>query len=262
MLVDSVSIVTLKLNIMSNKHDANVRKSTLVNFQIGLIASLLFTYFMFEVYTTVPALGQKPPVVEEDDSYVWDGAFEVYQEPKPKEVAVKQTKPPVEPQEFKVIDNTAVINKVTEEFKNVQPTETSAPASPDEIEDLVPEEKIGPHDFKKVEFVPIFPGCEKLATNKERATCFSKKVGKIVARKFNTGLGERYGLSGLQKIYTQFDVNQEGEVTNIRVRASHPKLEEEARRVINLFPQMTPGKQRDRNVTVKYQLPIVFKIQG
>jgi len=234
MLVDSVSIVTLKLNIMSNKHDANVRKSTLVNFQIGLIASLLFTYFMFEVYTTVPALGQKPPVVEEDDSYVWDGAFEVYQD----------------------------INKVTEEFKNVQPTETSAPASPDEIEDLVPEEKIGPHDFKKVEFVPIFPGCEKLATNKERATCFSKKVGKIVARKFNTGLGERYGLSGLQKIYTQFDVNQEGEVTNIRVRASHPKLEEEARRVINLFPQMTPGKQRDRNVTVKYQLPIVFKIQG
>ncbi len=248
---------------MSNKHDANVRKSTLVNFQIGLIASLLFTYFMFEVYTTVPRdIVDDTGLTIEEPPVEWNHVFKVYEEPKPKEVAVKQTKHPVDPQEFNVIDNTAVINKVTEEFKNVQPTETSAPASPDEIEDLVPEEKIGPHDFKKVEFVPIFPGCEKLATNKERATCFSKKVGKIVARKFNTGLGERYGLSGLQKIYTQFDVNQEGEVTNIRVRASHPKLEEEARRVINLFPQMTPGKQRDRNVTVKYQLPIVFKIQG
>ncbi|WP_281989993.1 energy transducer TonB [Aquimarina aggregata] len=246
---------------MSNKHDANVRKSTLVNFQIGLIASLLFTYFMFEVYTAVPVLDKQEPIVEVDDSNVWDGVFQEYQEPKPKEVAVKQTKPPVEPQEFKIIENTTVIEKMTTEFKNVHPVETSAPVAPGEIDDVDEPDPVEV-PFSAVEFVPIFPGCEKLATNKERATCFSKKVGKIVARKFNTGLGERYGLSGLQKIYTQFDVNQEGEVTNIRVRASHPKLEEEARRVINLFPQMTPGKQRDRNVTVKYQLPIVFKIQG
>ncbi|MHA7055998.1 hypothetical protein ACWGOQ_0002175 [Aquimarina sp. M1] len=38
---------------MSNKHDAKVRKSTLVNFQIGLMISLLFTYVMFEMYTSI-----------------------------------------------------------------------------------------------------------------------------------------------------------------------------------------------------------------
>ena len=36
---------------MSKKHDANVKKNTLVNFQIGLIASLLFTYLLFEIPT-------------------------------------------------------------------------------------------------------------------------------------------------------------------------------------------------------------------
>ena len=79
--------------------------------------------------------------------------------------------------------------------------------------------------------------------------------------KFNTGLGERYGLAGLQRIYTLFEVSPAGVIQNIQIRAPHPGLEKEARRVINLLPEVTPGKQRGREVTVKYQLPIVFKIQ-
>ncbi len=246
---------------MSNKHDANVRKSTLVNFQIGLIASLLFTYFMFEVYTTVPKVVSEPQITLEEEPFVWDGVYKVYEEPKQKVVAVKRPKPVVAPEEFKVIDDVKDIDAMAEEFKNDSPSD-SEPLSPSDIVDVEPETKTEVKvPFIAVEDVPVFPGCETLGSNKEKAACFSKKIARIVSKKFNTGLGEKYGLSGIQRIHTQFEVGTDGLITNIRVRAPHPKLEKEAKRVISLFPQMTPGKQRGTPVKVVYQLPIVFKIQ-
>ncbi|TSE08203.1 energy transducer TonB [Aquimarina algiphila] len=243
---------------MSNKHDANVRKSTLVNFQIGLIASLLFTYLMFEVYTAVPVINVEPTVTIEEPPTEWNQQFKIYEEPKPKEVAVKYTKPVVAPEEFKIVEN--LTKDLGEEFKN-EPIE-SEPFDPSTINDVEPIVDDPPFfDFVKVESVPVFPGCETLGTNKEKAACFSKKIRKIISKKFNTGLGERYGLTGVQRIYTVFEVSTDGTIQNIRVRAPHPKLEEEAERVIDLFPQMTPGKQRGTPVIVKYQLPITFKMQ-
>jgi len=246
---------------MSNKHDANVRKNTLVNFQIGLVASLLFTYVMFEVYTSEPIDRIiDDPVVVEDEQFIWDGAFEVYQEPEQKVVAQKQPEPIPDPTEFEVVKDDVVLDDIKEEFKSVEPVE-STPFNPDAVVDKEEEEIPENVPFSIVEDVPIFPGCERLKTNKERAACFSEKVGKIISRKFNTDIGSEYGLSGIQRIYTLFDVAADGTIQNIQVRASHPKLKKEAERVIGLFPTMTPGKQRKTPVTVKYQLPIVFKVQ-
>lgn len=253
--------VTLKLNNMSNKHDANVRKGTLVNFQIGLVASLLFTYVMFEVYTSQPInKASDKEVVLEDESFVWDGAFEVYQEPEQKVVAQKKPVPIPDPTDFEVVEDDVTLDDVTEEFKNEEPEETAS-FNPDAIEDKEEEEIPENVPFSVVEDVPIFPGCERLKTNKEKAACFSEKISKIISRKFNTGIGSDYGLSGVQRIYALFDVAADGTIQNIQVRAPHPKLKKEAERVIRLFPTMTPGKQRQTPVTVKYQLPIVFKIQ-
>ncbi|HBO29337.1 MAG TPA: energy transducer TonB, partial [Leeuwenhoekiella sp.] len=44
-------------------------------------------------------------------------------------------------------------------------------------------------------------------------------------------------------------------------RGPHPRLEQEAARVIKLLPQMTPGMQRGKAVGVLYSLPIVFQVQ-
>ncbi len=249
---------------MSNKHDANVRKNTLVNFQIGLIASLLFSYVMFEVYTAVPNIdhGSVPePIIEE--TYEWNTEFIEYKEPE-KQLAVKSSpKKMVDFSEPKVIDNNTELKKAEEEFKNelVKTSISSEPIDSNAIIDKEEEEDIVV-PFDRIESAPIFPGCERLKTNKEKATCFSEKIAKIVSRKFNTSLGQEYGLTGIQRIYTQFDVDSDGMITNIQVRAPHPRLKKEAERVINMFPEMTPGKQRGKPVTVKYQLPIVFQIQN
>jgi len=38
-------------------------------------------------------------------------------------------------------------------------------------------------------------------------------------------------------------------------------LGKEAERVINKIPNMTPGKQSNKNISVIYTLPIIFQVQ-
>jgi protein TonB len=68
-------------------------------------------------------------------------------------------------------------------------------------------------------------------------------------------------LSGKQKINVMFKIDKKGNVTGVRSRAPHPRLEKEAARVINLLPKMKPGRQRGRAVVVPYSLPITFLVQ-
>ena len=52
-----------------------------------------------------------------------------------------------------------------------------------------------------------------------------------------------------------------GDIVDVQVRAPHPSLEKEARRVIGILPKMKPGRQRGKAVRVPYYLPIKFQVQ-
>mgnify|MGYP002396680255 CR=1 FL=1 len=121
-----------------------------------------------------------------------------------------------------------------------------------------PEENLENMFIATVQKVPVFPGCEKYATNDNRKKCMSKKIGKLINRNFNTELGVKYGINGKQKLYTQFTIGRDGEVKDIKVRAPHAVLEKEAERVIRKIPKMQPGFQGDKPVGVIYTLPIYF----
>ena len=250
---------------MSNKHEVNVRKSSWLNFQIGLIASLLFTYVMFEVYTTEIPIVDPPQQHVIEEPIVWNGNFRVYQEPEPKQQAVIK-KPTqhvitvVDPAKFNVVKNNTNVDNGTE-FKNNTPVIQPSVTTQSAIHEAPKSEEPVFRDFTKVEEVPVFPGCEYLETNEERAACFSEKISRVVSRKFDTSLAGDLGLKGTQRIYVQFEVYKDGTIQNIQARAIHPMLEKEAIRVVQKFPKMTPGRQGKQNVTVKYQLPIAFKIQ-
>ncbi|TYP76018.1 energy transducer TonB [Aquimarina intermedia] len=243
---------------MSNKKEVNIRINSLFNFQIGLIASLLFTYLMFEMYAAVPVIpSETASYTREEPSTEWNSiAFKVYKQPEPAKNLIKRAIS-IDPQKFKVIDDKQVVSTVEKEFINepatTQPlTSAMLPDEPDNEPESFP--------FIKVEAVPVFPGCETLLSNEEKGSCFSEKIGKIISRKFDTSIGEKYGLKGVQRIYTQFEVGKDGVVKNVLIRAPHPKLEKEARRIIKLLPKMTPGRQRGIPVSVNYQIPIVFKV--
>ena len=131
-----------------------------------------------------------------------------------------------------------------------------------EIEDLDIEEVEEDVEvpFAVIENVPVFPGCER-GNNEKKRKCMSEKISKFVQRKFNTDLAGDLGLTGRQRISVIFKIDKGGNVTGVRARAPHPRLEKEAQRVINLLPKMQPGKQRGKAVIVPYSLPIIFQVQ-
>ena len=114
--------------------------------------------------------------------------------------------------------------------------------------------------FSVVEEVPVFPGCEDFTSNEERKTCMSEKIVEFVNTHFDVDAAKPYAQPGLNRIYVQFRINKDGSVEEMGVRASAPQLEEEARKVINKFPKMTPGKQGGKEVGVLYTLPIIFNV--
>lgn len=126
------------------------------------------------------------------------------------------------------------------------------PINDDEITDI---------PFAVIDEVPVFPGCEESINNEARKKCMSEKVQEFVTRRFNTDLGSQLGLSGINRVIVVFKIDKEGTISGVRARAPHPRLEQEAARVINLLPQMQPGKQGGKAIGVSYSLPIVFNVQ-
>ena len=114
--------------------------------------------------------------------------------------------------------------------------------------------------FSKIDEVPILPGCQ--GTKEELRACLQQKVTENVGTNFNSKLAKGLGLqAGVKRIFVMFTIDKEGTITDVKARAPHKALQEEAIRVINLLPKMVPGKQKGENVGVKYSLPIAFKVE-
>jgi len=163
--------------------------------------------------------------------------------------------------EIVTIEDDISINDVLD-IKTPDAKVNSNPINIEDIQGGAPPIEETPVNFISVEEVPIYPGCENRKTNTDKRKCMSDKISKLVQKKFDTNLGDELGLSGKQVIRTQFKIDKTGHVTDIKTRGTHPDLEKEAQRVINTLPEMTPGKQRDKNVGVIYTLPIVFGVQN
>lgn len=129
------------------------------------------------------------------------------------------------------------------------------------VETVEEEEVVEDVAFVVIEDVPIFPGCK--GSNSELRACFSDQIAKFVSERFNAELASDLGLTpgSIQKIFVVFKIDKNGNITDINARAPHKKLQDEAIRVIDLLPKMTPGRQRGKPVGVKYGLPIVFKVE-
>ena len=113
--------------------------------------------------------------------------------------------------------------------------------------------------FSVVQNVPVFPGCE--GTEEELRQCLQEKITKHVNKNFNSSLAKGLGLSeGIKKIFVMFKIDKEGNIAEVKARAPHQALVEEAKRVVNLLPQMKPGTYNNESIGVKYSLPIAFKV--
>ena len=164
--------------------------------------------------------------------------------------------PPAAPEVIEVVEDEEEVEETV-----IESTETDQDEEIEieeiEIEEVAEDVEV---PFAVIENVPEYPGCER-GSNAEKRKCMSDKIAKFVQRKFNTDLAGDLGLSGRQRISVIFKIDKNGNVTGVRSRAPHPRLEKEAARVINMLPKMKPGKQRGKPVIVPYSLPITFQVQ-
>jgi len=115
--------------------------------------------------------------------------------------------------------------------------------------------------LKLVTKVPVYKGCENLSETESRK-CLDKKMKKLVNRYFDTSLATDLGLkSGRHSIYTQFVIDKNGRVSDVRIRAQNATLEKEAKRVVGKIPDFIPGEFNGKKVGVKYSLPITFQVE-
>ena len=240
----------------SQKHDANLQKNSTLYFQIGLILCLFGTYALFEMQFQEKKINLVEETAQAEKvtiDYVPPFIVEVI---KPK---VTEPLPSKDLKDvFKVVkDDEPVLQTIVNTPDDPKPQ--TDPITVGDVK-VIPNPK---HDdvfvpFAVIEKVPVYPGCEKKKTNDDRKKCMSDKISKLVSKRFNVDIGAEYGISGRQKITTQFTIDKNGNISDVKIRGPHQALENEAKRVINQIPKMEPGLQRQVPVGVIYTLPIVY----
>ncbi len=64
------------------------------------------------------------------------------------------------------------------------------------------------------------------------------------------------------RVYVSFVVEKNGKISDIRIlKSPHPELSKETLRVVRKMPRWEPGIDQNRKVRVRFNLPIVFKLQ-
>ena len=242
----------------SQKHDANLQKNSTLYFQVGLILTLLATYGLFEMQFQTKSIVWEENYTETE----FDVFVNYVPEPTPEPAKAKKVEPVRKKLlaiSFKPIDNNSPTKEptkdvVTEPIALSKPIVNKKPSKP------APAEK-STYSIIGVEQVPVYPGCEDFQTNDELRKCMSKKIERLISRKFDSDLAGALGFTGKQRINVQFKIDELGNVVEVKARAPHSKLENEAIKTINKIPKMIPAKQSNKEVTVTYSLPIILQVQ-
>ena len=104
---------------------------------------------------------------------------------------------------------------------------------------------------------PFEPGCEGAS---DKRACFNEMMQKHIRKNFRyPEIAQEMGVQG--RVNVMFTIQKDGSIGNIRYRGPDKNLEQEALRIIEKLPRMTPGKQRGRAVRVPFSIPITFKLQ-
>ena len=161
--------------------------------------------------------------------------------------------PPPAPEVIEVVEDEEEVEETV-----IESTETDQ----DEIiiEEIEVEEEFEDIDvpFAVIEDVPIFPGCERVKKS-ERRNCFQEKMNRHIRKNFRyPEIAQEMGIQG--RVYVQFVIAKDGNITGVRMRGPDKNLEKEAARIIGKLPKMTPGKQRGRPVRVPFSIPITFRL--
>ena len=139
--------------------------------------------------------------------------------------------------------------------------------------------------FAIVDEVPLFPGCETIdkwvynyhlmvdkdeinddKINRAKRKCFQDQIQKHVIKNFRyPEIAQEMGIQG--RVFVQFMIGKDGNISGISTRGPDKNLEDEARRIISLIPKLIkPGMmfnavfEEYEAVRVPFSIPITFSL--
>ena len=146
---------------------------------------------------------------------------------------------------IQIVENDAEVEESTIQASDETDKAVEVKYVPVEVEEEEVEEQ---QIFQVVEEQPEFPG--------GMSECM-KWLGKNI--KYPT-ISQENGVQG--RVIVQFVVNRDGSIVDAVVaRGVDPYLDKEALRVVSMMPKWKPGKQRGKEVRVRFTLPVMFRLQ-
>ena len=232
-------------------------RNSLLYFQIGLLAVVIFSYILIEFKFYLP---------EEDWRPTFKSSTIMYEEKIPITIPIHLPPPPPEiviaPSVIKIVENKDKIEEVmiqsTESNQDLV-IEASRVVVPAQNIVVVKEEPEVEVPFAVIENVPIFPGCEGLSREKQR-TCLQDKLMEHIRQNFKyPEVAKSANIQG--RVIVTFVIDKDGMLKVEHVRGPDRSLEQEAVRIMSSVPKMIPGKQRGRAVAMRMSIPIMFRLE-
>lgn len=247
-------------------------KNSVIYFQLGLIATMLAVLFVLEYnFQDVKKKEKewvfKGPIVDEPFVY---NPIEVKPEvtkPVSKPVTLVETKPVI-PQkvvtDFKVEDDKVEVEKEDNLATQDNTTKAENPTSNNSSTvntGATTTSNNGSETILSVEQLPMFKACKGLS-REEQKECFESELAKVVSR--NLIYPKDDYADGIQgRTFVEFIIDENGNITNVNSLGSGNATKEmklAAEKAVKKVPKLIPAKQGDKNVKIKYVIPISFKM--
>lgn len=117
-----------------------------------------------------------------------------------------------------------------------------------------------PYPFLSVDKSVRFKEDADLSEEKAKQS-FEKKIHEFINSRFQPDTSINSKLNRQKyRLYTQFIIDEKGVVSEIKVRAPHPKLEKHVIEIVQKLPRFIPAIKEGKKVSMKYTLPITFKV--
>ena len=235
---------------------ASVGAYSKIFFQLGLLLSLVVIHTAIEWKSYERNVDELASLDIQEEEVIDIPITERIMEVKP------PPPPPPAPEVIEVVENQEDIEETILESTETDESEFVEVVQMDDIEEIVEEEEVAKDiPFAIIEDPPVFPGCK--GNKEQKKKCMQEKITAHVSKNFNANLAQELGLSaGKKKVYVIFKIDKTGKIKDARARGPHKRLEKEALRVVNLLPQVEPGKQRGIPVGVAYTLPVTLHVQN
>ena len=118
-------------------------------------------------------------------------------------------------------------------------------------------------NINKIEFAPVYPGCENKNSEKDKKSCLLTSISKFSIKNFNSTISKEANLKkGIYETRVLFVIDKNGYSKAYKILGDwHPKIKNELKRIIRQLPKMKPGKTANQNIDVKYSIKLLFIVK-